>query len=202
LSEAARLYQTDISRLPAQYPTHRHSPKFWEALGRAVATYGFLEETLGKAIYAISGTREIPEEVEIETAMKEWEKMLEMAISTPLVGRIELFGKHLREHPKNTIKNLEVLIAALKEAAVLRNVICHASWHLPDGEGRSTPFFFNKRIEKFDSPIDVAYLEQLQRHVIELACSVIDTVTMMGWQFPGPTGPGSPLETRSAPAKS
>jgi hypothetical protein len=79
-----------------------------------------------------------------------------------------------------TIENPEDLIAALKEAAVLRNVICHGSWHAPDADGRSKPYFFNKKIAKFESPIDVAYLEQLQRHVTELACEVIDTVTMIG----------------------
>jgi len=36
--------------LPKMYPTHRHEPIFWENLGRVVATFGFLEETLAKAI--------------------------------------------------------------------------------------------------------------------------------------------------------
>ena len=39
-----------------------HASAFWEALGRAVATFGFLEETLGKAIFAYTGMRQIPEE--------------------------------------------------------------------------------------------------------------------------------------------
>lgn len=190
--ETAPRFRTDLNRLPGRYPTHVHSPTFWEALGRAVATFGFLEETIGKAIFAITGTREVPE-AEIEVALEQWQKTLEGVISTPLVGRIEVYGKHLRGHPKKTIENPEDLITALKDAAVLRNVICHGSWHSPDADGRSTPYFFNKKIEKFETPIDVAYLEQLQRHVAELACDVIDTVTMMGWQFPGSTGPGIPL---------
>ena len=40
----------DMDTLPADFPTHRHKSEFWEKLGRAVATYGFLEEVLGKAI--------------------------------------------------------------------------------------------------------------------------------------------------------
>ena len=35
------------SDLPIEYPTHLHSAGFCEALGRTVATFGFLEETLG-----------------------------------------------------------------------------------------------------------------------------------------------------------
>jgi hypothetical protein len=97
--DAAPRYRTDVNRLPVQYPTHLHSPKFWEALGRAVATFGFLEETIGRAIFAITGTREVPDE-EIDVALEQWETTLEAAISNPLVGRIEVYGKHLRRHPK------------------------------------------------------------------------------------------------------
>ena len=41
-------FDVDLDRLPANFPTHRHEAEFWEALGRGVATFGFLEEVLGK----------------------------------------------------------------------------------------------------------------------------------------------------------
>jgi hypothetical protein len=43
-----------FDKLPPSFPTQAHAPAFWEALGRAVATFGFLEETLGKAIFAFT----------------------------------------------------------------------------------------------------------------------------------------------------
>ncbi len=64
-------FQVDFEKLPAQFPTHRHFAAFWEALGRVVATFGFLEHTLGRAIFALTATRLYPEE-EIQTA---YEKM-------------------------------------------------------------------------------------------------------------------------------
>ncbi len=48
--------------LPPGFPTQAHSPPFWEALGRAIATFGFLEETLGRAIFAYTGMRQIQED--------------------------------------------------------------------------------------------------------------------------------------------
>ena len=54
-----------------QFPTHLHPAEFWEALGRVVATFGFLEETLGKAIFSFTATREYPEE-ELEPAFAGW----------------------------------------------------------------------------------------------------------------------------------
>jgi hypothetical protein len=58
-----------VGRLPPQYPTHRQDPKFWEALGRTIATFGFLEEILGKAIFAFTATREYADD-EIEEALE------------------------------------------------------------------------------------------------------------------------------------
>ncbi|MEP1535541.1 MAG: recombinase family protein [Paracoccaceae bacterium] len=34
----------DRESLPEMFPTHRHDPEFWEHLGRAIASIGFLEE--------------------------------------------------------------------------------------------------------------------------------------------------------------
>jgi len=52
----------DAAQLPESFPTHRHHPRFWEALGRVVGTFGFLKQTLGKAIFAITATTEFSEE--------------------------------------------------------------------------------------------------------------------------------------------
>ncbi|MCI0466534.1 MAG: hypothetical protein L0Y57_05950, partial [Beijerinckiaceae bacterium] len=55
-----RKFKLDCDKLPAQFPTHLHPPAFWEALGRVVATFGFLEETLGKAIFPLPQRNSIP----------------------------------------------------------------------------------------------------------------------------------------------
>lgn len=191
-----RRHVVDLDRLPVGFPTHRHSSDFWQALGRAVATFGFLEETLGKAIFSFTAMRSYPDD-QIQGAYRRWLKTLERALSDPLGSLIESYGKSVRDHGDATIENLDELIANLRAAAVVRNVICHGSWGIPDDVGRSLPLFVNKRIEKFETSIDAAYLEQLQRHTVELACAVMNTVTHMGWQFPGSSGPGDPILRRS-----
>jgi len=118
-----------------------HAPAFWEALGRAVATFGFLEETLGKAIFAYTGMRPIPEE-QIDAAYDEWTLTLEHALSDALGSLIDTYGKVVRDHGGATAEKLDVLIDRLRKAATLRNVLCHGSWNKkPDAEGRSIPFF-------------------------------------------------------------
>ena len=59
----------DSSTLPEKYPTDKHEAVFWESLGRAVATFGFLEEVLSKAIYSLPSILFYPKY--IRTVLKE-----------------------------------------------------------------------------------------------------------------------------------
>lgn len=185
----------DLERLPEMFPTNRHDPAFWEMLGRTVATYGFLEETLAKAIFSFTATKPYSED-EIEAAFEAWIPTLERALYDPLGSLITTYEKVVRDHPSATITNLDELIHDLRKAAELRNVLCHGSWRLPDENGASRPFFVNQKKEVFDTAIDRPYLAQVQRHVAELACAVVNTVTHMGWQFPGSISPGEPIFER------
>lgn len=179
----------NIDGLPDMYPTHQHEPVFWEGVGRAIATYGFLEEVLGKAIFAFTATKQYSEQ-EVEAAFNGWQPKLEGALKDQLLNLIESYEKTVREHQTNAIENLADLVDQLKEAARIRNVICHGSWQAPNSQGASVPLFVNRHLECFDTAIDAAWLTQLQKHVSELACAVINTVTHMGWQFPGSASPG------------
>ncbi|HBL23641.1 MAG TPA: hypothetical protein DDZ40_05950 [Deltaproteobacteria bacterium] len=179
----------NLQALPEKFPTHKHDPAFWESLGRAVATFGFLEEILAKAIFAFTATTPYSEE-EAQKAFEKWLPQLQRALSDQLWNLIESYDQAVRENPDASIENLDDLIRDLKKAAKIRNVICHGSWRSPDAEGKSIPFFVNRQHERFDTAIDVAWLAQLQKHVSELICAVINTVTHMGWQFPGSAGPG------------
>ena len=161
----------DVDKLPSGFPTHRQEPGFWEWLGRTVATYGFLEEVLGKAIFSFSATTPYPKE-EIEAAHAAWLPKLERALSDPLGNLIDGYIKGVRDHPEATTTNLCDLEEDLKKSAVIRNVLCHGSWRLPDESGASKLLFVNRKMELFDSTVDVHFLKQTQRHVAELACAV------------------------------
>jgi len=180
----------DRDSLPAKWPTHRHAPEFWEQLGRTVATYGFLEEVLGKAIFAFTATRRFGTGAEAQEAYALWLPTLERALKDTLKPLADAYGRAVRANAESTTENIEELISAIKEASEIRNVICHGSWRAPDPKGRSLPLFVNKLNEIFDTPLDIAYLHQVQSHIAELAATVIDTVTHMGFQFPGGAGPG------------
>jgi hypothetical protein len=174
------------------YPTHRHSAEFWEALGRAVATFGFLEETLGTAIYAMTATKVI-DESDVQAEFDKWLSTLQKALSDPLGALIDTYGKSVRENQSSTISNLDDLLNDLREASQVRNILCHGSWRAPDAKGCSLPLFVKWDGKIFQTPIDVNYLTQVQRHVAELIFAIMNTITHMGYQFPGNIGPGKKI---------
>jgi hypothetical protein len=111
----------------------------------------------------------------------------------PLSNLIDAYGKAVRDHGSAKIENLDKLLTDLREASAVRNVLCHGSWRLPDASGASVPFFFDRKGRGVDSAMDRKSIDQVQRHTVELACAVIDTVTHMGWQFPGSASPGKAI---------
>ncbi|EPJ48335.1 MAG: hypothetical protein OFPII_06660 [Osedax symbiont Rs1] len=178
--------------LPSYFPTHALESGFWEYLGRTVATFGFLEEVLVKAIFSFTATREYPED-EIEDAYSKWRPKLEKSLSDQLGGLIDTYGKAVRDNSSSTIENLNDLLSDLREASKIRNVLCHGSWRTPDKKGASVPFFVNRKKEVFESPIDITFLKKVQNHAVELICAVINTVVHMGWQFPSTSGSGQAI---------
>lgn len=179
----------DQSALPENYPTHRHEACFWECLGRTVATFGFLEEVLAKGIFAFTATTKYSEE-EIGQAYSQWLPKLEKSLSDQLGGLIDTFGKAVRDNSDATIENLDDLLTDLRAASKIRNVLCHCSWRTPENNGASTPFFVSRQKERFETPIDILFLKQVQKNAVDLVCAVINSVTHMGWQFPGSSSPG------------
>ena len=183
----------DLESLSERFPTHRHDASFWESLGRTIATFGFLEEILGKAIFTFTATKSYDDEFERDAAFEAWLPRLERALTDPLGSLIHQYGKAVREHREATTENLDCLLDALCKASEIRNVLCHGSWRAPDTGGASIPFFVNRKKMVFNTPIDCEFLDQTQRHVSELSCAVMNSVTRMGWKFPGSAGPGMPI---------
>ena len=152
-----------------------------------MATFGFLEEVLGKAIFSFTAMKQYAA-VETDAAFEAWlqePEGLERVLTDPLSGLIDQLGRAVEEYPEATTEGLEDLLGDLREAARIRNVLCHGSWRAPDETGASKPLFVEHKGEVFDTAIDCGFLDQVQQHVVELSCRVVNLVTIMGWRFPG-----------------
>lgn len=176
----------DRAKLPNGFPTHRHTNELWEELGRTVATFGFLEEVLGRAIFAVTATKQVSEE-EAEAEVTKWIVTLERALDDTLGKLIDSYEKALANRPEaaGAMKEAGLSFQALREANVIRNALCHGSWQPPDGNGRSELRYVDKRRGVFDTAVDLKFLQQTRQGVVELICDVIDSVAHLGLNFPG-----------------
>lgn len=187
--------------IPLNFPTHLNPPEFWEELGRTIASFGFLEDMLVKAYFAITATtpHEFRTEEDAEAAVEEWRDQLLYAMADTLVGLAQRYAAAVRRNELARFPDIDALETSITNAAVLRNALCHGFWGPPDAFGKSDLSYFRmlgKRVdnfEKLETRIDVAWLRQLRAETVELAYDVIDSVTVMGLQFPGGAGLGDPV---------
>ena len=78
------------------FPTHKQSSQFWEHLGRCIASYGFLEEILGKAIFVLEGNVSVSDNIDEE--IKVFHKRCENALKDPLGGLIKSYKEAAIKH--------------------------------------------------------------------------------------------------------
>lgn len=185
-------YVLNVDMLPSGQPTHILPAEFWEHLGRAVGAFGYLEEVLGKAIFAFTSTKTYPES-EVEDAFKRWIKTMNRALSETLPPLSDMYLKAVEDLQGTPSTETTQLVEEIKEAAKVRNILCHASWRAENDAGEIIPLFVNRKQEYVDSSIDVDFLKQVHAHVAELCIVVIESVTILGYRFPGSNGPGLPI---------
>jgi len=181
----------DQDRLPAAWPTHRQSEAFWSALGRAVASFGFLEWTLRRAIFALTGDHLVPtDEDELRQAMTEWNDRLTKVSTSTIVTLANAFETAAQQHGRADVAYVSELARDIREAADVRNAICHASWN-PITSESAQPLYIAavvrgiKEPSVFETSVNLAWLDQVQRHAAALTCSTMDVVTTLGLAFPG-----------------
>lgn len=194
MSEVKRTI-VDRDKLPKQFPTHRHTPEFWEMLGRTVATFSFLEEILKKAIFALNATQAYSSEEELQVAYSKWRAKLETMLTDQLYKLSVSYHDATKIHQEFSSESEKIseLVAAIKKAGQIRNILCHGSWGAPDPDGKSLLFFVNRNLEILETQIDIDFLKQVQNHVTELVCDVMNSITSKGWQFPSWNNPGKPV---------
>jgi len=188
-------YYIDQEKLPDNYPTHLHRPELWEKLGRLVATYGYFEEILMKAIFALTGTRSYGK-TEIQKEYEKWIKTLEHTASDTLGALITKYQNAVKKHPDASKDNIDNFIFELRKAAKLRNALCHGSWRTPDKFGASKLLYITRDNEKFETSVDIHFLETVQEETVYLTCIVINSITALGYQFPGSNSPGEVIYKR------
>ena len=177
-------FNGDASRyLSKALGAYEANPEFLQELGMAVSTFGLLERILEKAIAALA-----PQD-------DRWLDRVLKVVSDPLGSLINEFEKQLKPNgewdTELSIKiNLPEFIKSLRDALLIRNMLCHSYWIPGKTEGKMKPVFANRNREVVISEYSSADLRHITNCVQEMIRHCMNTVTMKGIQFPGTDLPG------------
>lgn len=172
---------------------------FAEALGRAVAGFGFLEEALKRAIHALS--RDRLGEAATEAELQEWITRIEDLADDSLGTLIDSFlaaCDRCGATPQR--KKLAESLSLIRER---RNLLCHASWKPGSQPGRWRPAFVSTRGEVFMGEITLRDLRDTRAHTLRAARAVIGAMRRTGregwWVGSGDDPP--PVDEAPSPRK-
>lgn len=179
--------------MPNDWPTHLLPDTFWAELGQPIATFGFLEDHIKRALFALSGTRPIKAGADVSAEVDKWSERLETQLSDVLGSLVpKLYDELNLDNRIDETFKIE-LISRLRDAKDIRNILCHASWGRPDSNASVLPRFFHKKEGEITSPINIPFLQQTRSETITIICDITDMITQLGYQFPGSRGPCSPV---------
>lgn len=178
----------DASRLPPLWPTHLHPPAFWEHLGRLVGSYGMLEEVLLRAIFQLTGSVPAAEdETKRKAQIEAWIAELEAAMEDQLYVLTNRFSEGLKLHrcTRGLQKRRAKLLDELHAARKIRNLLCHASWEVPDKKSGKCRPGLRRKAKGVPDAIDSEWLAQQTRKVGLVVGAVMNSVIELGLPFPG-----------------
>ncbi|WP_347266776.1 hypothetical protein [Paracoccus sp. (in: a-proteobacteria)] len=157
--------------------------EFAQALGQAVASFGWLEEIIKRTIYALDRAR-LAEDLTHEE-LQTWLTHMENIADDSMGTLIEQLDAAMRRHPGLRERNR--ITDRLNEIKQQRNLLCHASWRPTEEKGRWHPAFVNTRGEVFDHSFAVEDLEAAREATIEIGRRVLRVMRATGVQgeWPG-----------------
>lgn len=156
-----------MSARPEQ--NHRLPDGFAASLGQAVAGFGWLEEVMKRAIYALDRARLADDLSEAE--LQSWLRRMGDIADNSMGTLIEQLDAALRRHAG--IRGRDALTDALTDLKQQRNLLCHASWRPTARSGRWHPAFVNTRGEVFPDDMSEADLTRILDETLRLGQRIV-----------------------------
>ena len=145
------------------------------ALGHAVASFGFLEESLKRAIFSL--TRKGLGTDASDLALQAWLQRVEDIADDSLGTLIDSFLATAR---RAETPDLAPLAQELPRLRRLRNLLCHASWRPGGMPGGWHPTFVNTRGESYPGELTAQDVLQIRDRTLAAARRIVRIMRATG----------------------
>ncbi|MDO5631488.1 MAG: hypothetical protein Q4G22_06590 [Paracoccus sp. (in: a-proteobacteria)] len=156
-----------------------------QAIGHTVSAFGFLEESLKRAIYSL--TLKGLGDSASDAALQAWIERMEDLADDSMGTLIDAFASASRN---SEAEGRKPLIAELREIRKMRNLICHASWRPTHAPGLWQPTFINTKGAPAPGPMTATEVNRLHDQTLAAArhCLAIMRATGITGQIAGHEG--------------
>lgn len=172
------------------WPLRHGRSEFWEALGKTVATFGYLEDILARACYCLAaGTERFgPEPADIdESRFRRWLGTLDRSLADGMGALTRRLAEILEEDNRIPHCARTELIEQLDELRSWRNALCHGSWSFLSKDGSGGLHHYQKidGIPWVFSPnvITVDDLDGMRIRVADIGLRVAEIASVAGAGF-------------------
>lgn len=168
-----------MARIGAPPETHYTLPADFAAmLGQCVANFGWLEEVMKRAIYALDRARLADDLTEEE--LQTWLDHIGHLADDSMGTLIEQLDAAMRRHPGLQDRNR--MTERLAEIRLYRNLLCHASWRPTGDDGRWHPAFVSNKGKVQDQALSLADLDRIRAETAEIGALVLRIMRASGEQ--------------------
>lgn len=138
------------------------------ALGRAVASFGQLEEALKRTIFTL--TRKDLGQDASQAELEDWLQRMEDLADDSLGTLVDSFRAAAKQAGT---RDHRPLLAQLDEIRRKRNLLCHASWRRGRAPKKWHPTFINTRGEAYPDDMDAADINHIRAETRQAMTEVV-----------------------------
>ena len=170
-----------------------------------MASFGFLEDTLARTCFALTGSRECRQEDVNEAYIQGWIRSLEVSLYDNLGRLIKRIRDALTDDDRIPPEVGSSIVERLRNLSVWRNALCHGAWTDFDADGFARLRFFrktNEGPEMLDDRLSQEKIARIRAEAIDLTILLMDVTRSIGVPFPGTAHNHCPGGTPHPPVQS